>query len=222
MDDRIAYAAPVNMVSAYMQGGSYCENAPGLRLGISNLDIAATFAPKPLLLISATGDWTSHVPREEYPAIKRIYDLYGASEKLTEHQVDAPHNYNQETRQHVYRFLDQQAFGRADDSKEKSAPIEKLGDMLALMNHPLPAHALDYDKSDWRTAVAAKCVMDTLEPLLAASEGMREALEMARPYLAECHKRDTSYYSTRVHQHQLEEALAAFDAATGKRSVAQL
>ena len=30
VDDRIAYAAPVNMVSAYMQGGSYCENAPGL------------------------------------------------------------------------------------------------------------------------------------------------------------------------------------------------
>ena len=67
VDDRIAYAAPVNMVSAYMQGGSYCENAPGLRLGISNLDIAATFAPKPMLLISATGDWTKHVPTGGVP-----------------------------------------------------------------------------------------------------------------------------------------------------------
>ena len=158
VDERIAYAAPVNMVSAYMQGGSYCENAPGLRLGISNLDIAAAFAPKPMLLISATGDWTKHVPDEEYPAIKRIYGLYGADDKLTQHQVDAPHNYNQQTREHVYRFLDQQAFGRADDGKEKSAPVEKLGDMLALMNHALPAHALTYDRffADWQRVAQAQ------------------------------------------------------------------
>ena len=152
VDDRIAYAAPVNMVSAYMQGGSYCENAPGLRLGISNLDIAAAFAPKAMLLVSATGDWTKNVPNEEYPAIRRIYDLYGAGERLTQVQVDAPHNYNQLTREAVYRFLDQQAFGRADDGKEKSAPIEKLGDMLALMGRTLPGHAVDYDGlfADWR------------------------------------------------------------------------
>ncbi len=74
-DDRITYVASVNMVSAYMQGGSYCENADGLRAGLSNLDIAASIAPRPMLLVSATGDWTSHVPKEEYPAIERIYDL---------------------------------------------------------------------------------------------------------------------------------------------------
>lgn len=158
VDDRIAYAAPVNMVSAYMQGGSYCENAPGLRIGISNLDIAAAFAPKPMLLMSATGDWTKNVPKEEYPAIKRIYDVYGASDQLSVAQVDAPHNYNQTTREAVYRFLDQQAFGRADDGKEKSAPVEKLGDMLALMGRSLPAHALDYDGvfADWRRVTSAQ------------------------------------------------------------------
>jgi dienelactone hydrolase len=158
VDDRIAYAAPVNMVSAYMQGGSWCENAPGLRLGLSNLDIAASFAPKPLLLISATGDWTKRVPQEEYPAIKRIYDLYSAGDKLTQHQVDAPHNYNQQTREHVYRFLDQQAFGRTDDGKERSAPVERLGDMLALMGRTLPAHAVNYDGlfADWRRVATAQ------------------------------------------------------------------
>ncbi len=158
VDDRIAYAAPVNMVSAHMQGGSYCENAPGLRLGISNLDIAAAFAPKPMLLVSATGDWTKNVPKEEYPAIRRIYDLYGSADRLSQVQVDAPHNYNQTTREAVYRFLDQQAFGRADDGKERSAPIEKLGDMLALMGRTLPGNALDYDAlfADWRRATAAQ------------------------------------------------------------------
>ena len=166
------------MVSAYMQGGSYCENAPGLRLGISNLDIAAAFAPKPMLLISATGDWTKHVPKEEYPAIKRIYDLYGAGDRLTEHQVDAPHNYNQQTREHVYRFLDQQAFGRADDGKEKSAPIEKLGDMLALMNHPLPAHALTYDGffADWQRVARAQA--DATTDLAALRARLARAVAM--------------------------------------------
>ncbi len=168
VDDRIAYAAPVNMVSAYMQGGSYCENAPGLRDGISNLDIAAAFAPKPMLLVSATGDWTKNVPGEEYPAVKRIYELLGAGERLSHVQIDAPHNYNQATREAVYRFLDTQAFGKADDGKERSAPIEKLGDMLALMGQPLPAGALDYDGlfDAWRRAASAQADATTDVDLL--------------------------------------------------------
>jgi len=163
VDDRIAYAAPVNMVSAYMQGGSYCENAPGLRLGISNLDIAAAFAPKPLLLTSATGDWTKRVPTEEFPSIKRIYDLYGAGDKVSTMQADAPHNYNQETREAVYRFLDTQAFGRHDEGKEKSAPIERLGDMLALMGRERPANAVDFEGlfADWRRSATGQAAATT-------------------------------------------------------------
>jgi hypothetical protein len=178
VDDRIAYAAPVNMVSAYMQGGSYCENAPGLRLGISNLDIAAAFAPKPMLLTSATGDWTKHVPNEEYPAIKRIYGLYGAGDRLSHIQIDAPHNYNQLTREAVYRFLDQQAFGRADDGKETSAPVEKLGDMLALMGKSLPSHAVDYDGlfADWRRVTTAQA--DTTQDLAALRSRLRHILAL--------------------------------------------
>ncbi|HTV03119.1 MAG TPA: acetylxylan esterase, partial [Luteitalea sp.] len=158
VDDRIAYAAPVNMVSAYMQGGSYCENAPGLRIGLSNLDIAASFAPKPMLLTSATGDWTKHVPQEEFPAIRTIYGLFGAADRISQTQVDAPHNYNQQTREAVYRFLDTQAFGKTDDGKERSAPIERLGDMLAMMERARPANALDYDGlfADWRRVTTAQ------------------------------------------------------------------
>ena len=101
------------------------------------------------------------------------------SDKLTEHQVDAPHNYNQQTREHVYRFLDQQAFGRADDGKEKSAPIEKLGDMLALMNHPLPAHALNYDGlfADWQRVARAQA--DATEDLAVLRARLARALAHA-------------------------------------------
>ena len=59
VDRRIAVSVPVNMISLHMQGGCLCENPPGLRLETTNLEIAATIAPRPLLMISATGDWTN-------------------------------------------------------------------------------------------------------------------------------------------------------------------
>ena len=77
VDDRLAAAAPVCMVSAYMQGGCLCENAPALRFDTNNVDIGATIAPKPLLLVSSAQDWTAHTPQIEYPAIRKIYDIRG-------------------------------------------------------------------------------------------------------------------------------------------------
>src|ERR1035438_5836151 len=83
-------AAPVNMVSFIMQGGCQCENAPGLRIGTSNVEIAAMMAPRPMLLVSATGDWTRNVPREEYPAIRSIYELYKQPDNVTGVQIGLP------------------------------------------------------------------------------------------------------------------------------------
>ena len=114
VDDRIQFASPVNMVSAIMQGGDLCENAPGLRLNTSNVEIAAMFAPKPMLLVSATGDWTHNVPKEEYPAIRKIYDLYGKGDQVEVIQIDAPHNFNKLSREAVYRFFAKQNPGLSD------------------------------------------------------------------------------------------------------------
>ena len=101
VDDRLFAAAPVCMVSAYMQGGCLCENAPALRFDTNNVDIGATIAPKPLLLVSSTQDWTAHTPEVEYPAIRKIYDLYEAGDRVEEVQIDAPHGYNKEMREAV-------------------------------------------------------------------------------------------------------------------------
>ena len=46
VDDRLAAQAPVVMVSHTMQGGCLCENAPGLRVEYSNMEIAAAAAPR--------------------------------------------------------------------------------------------------------------------------------------------------------------------------------
>ena len=47
IEDRLAVQAPIVMVSHTMQGGCLCENAPGLRIDYSNMEIAAVPAPRP-------------------------------------------------------------------------------------------------------------------------------------------------------------------------------
>ena len=47
VDSRVKVAVPVNMISLHMQGGCLCENPPGLRLDTTNVEIAATIAPRP-------------------------------------------------------------------------------------------------------------------------------------------------------------------------------
>ncbi len=145
VDDRIQFESPVNMVSAIMQGGDLCENAPGLRLNTSNVEIAAMFAPKPMLLVSATGDWTHNVPKEEYPAIKSIYDLYGNGDQVEVVQIDQVHNFSQPSREAVYRFLTKQNPGLSDPSEltEHDIAVPMLQELVALSNRALPPNALD-------------------------------------------------------------------------------
>ena len=105
IDDRVSVAAPVNMISSTMQGGCICENAPLLRIGTNNMDIGALFAPKPLLMVSATGDWTTKTPQVEFPMIRGVYELFGAADRVANVHVDAPHNYNKASREAMYKFF---------------------------------------------------------------------------------------------------------------------
>jgi len=147
VDDRIQFAAPVNMVSAIMQGGDLCENAPGLRLNTSNVEIAALFAPKPMLLVSATGDWTHNVPQEEFPAIQRIYALYGKADQVEVVQFHAEHNFNRQSREAVYQFFAKHNPGLSDlrELIEHDIDIPMVQDLEVLTNRILPAGALDLD-----------------------------------------------------------------------------
>lgn len=144
VDDRIAASAPVNMVSGIMQGGCICENAPGLRIGTNNIEIAALFAPKPQRLIAATGDWTRNVPKEELPAIRGVYQLYGKADLVDAVQFDSPHNYHQQSREAVYEFFRKSLMPEAAPFKERGVTVEKLQDMLVWHGRALPAHAKDF------------------------------------------------------------------------------
>ncbi len=145
VDDRVQFASPVNMISSFMQGGDLCENAPGLRINTSNVEIAAMFAPKPMLVVSDTTDWTRNVPREEYPAIKRIYDLYGKGDQVSVVQIEAVHNFNQQSREAVYKFFAQVNPGVSDPKEltEHNITVPMLQEMMALSDRALPAGAVD-------------------------------------------------------------------------------
>ena len=121
IDDRVQVSVPVNMVSSTMQGGCNCENAPGLRVGTDNVEVASVFAPKPQLFVSCTGDWTSKVPLEEGPAAKKVYELYGKPENLQWVQFNYGHNYNVESREAMYAFFKKHLRGEVG---ERERPLE--------------------------------------------------------------------------------------------------
>lgn len=148
VDDRVKVAAPVNMISHTMQGGCRCENLPGLRIDTNNVEIGAMMAPRPLLMVSATGDWTKDTPDVEFPAIRSIYKLFGAEDKVECIRIDAPHNYNKESREAVYSF-----FGKWLPNKPLSQPVpeqpfevEKNEDLLVFPDGKLPDGALTQDE----------------------------------------------------------------------------
>jgi dienelactone hydrolase len=144
VDNRVRVAAPVNMISLLMQGGCLCENLPGLRLDTTNVEIAATIAPRPLLMVSATGDWSHDTMQAEYPAIKKIYDLLGEGSRVHAVQFEAPHNYNRDSREAVYAWMARWLQQAPADVKrtEKSFEPDPLPDLLVFHQRPLPANAV--------------------------------------------------------------------------------
>jgi len=147
VDDRVKVAAPVNMISAHFQGGCWCENAPGLRFNTNNVEFGAMMAPRPLLLVSATGDWTDETPRVEYPAIRSIYKLFGAEDKVHYVQIDAGHNYNKASREAVYAWFAKWLLNKSDVKEVREEPftVEKDEDLLVFANHARPRNALNHE-----------------------------------------------------------------------------
>ncbi|MBO0858606.1 MAG: acetylxylan esterase, partial [Chloracidobacterium sp.] len=145
VDERVKLSAPVNMVSFLMQGGDVCENAPNLRIDTNNVEIASLTAPRPMMLVSATGDWTKNMMTSEYPAIRGVYKLFGAEDKLTAIQMDAPHNYNQPSREAVYGWFAHWFLGRAETTpiKERGNAVASINDLLVFAGRPRPENELN-------------------------------------------------------------------------------
>ena len=110
VDPRIDASVPVVMVSTHFYGGCVCESGMPIHKSAdhetNNVEIAASIAPKPLLIISDGEDWTKNVPQVEFPYMQRVYELTGAKENVENaHFAEEGHDYGPSKRAAMYRFL---------------------------------------------------------------------------------------------------------------------
>lgn len=133
LDDRVTASAPVVHLASHFDGGCPCESGKPVQLsagGTCEPELAAVMAPKPMLIVSDGGDWTSSVPALEFPYLQRIYDFYGAKDKVRNvHLPKERHDFGKNKRQAVYDFfIDVFSLDRTmlDESKIEIEPDEQL------------------------------------------------------------------------------------------------
>ena len=165
VDDRVSVAVPVNMISLTMQGGCLCENMPGLRLDTNNVEIAAAFAPRPMLMVSATGDWTAETMEREFPAVRSAYALFGAEEKVDAVRFTAEHNYNKDSREAMYAWMARWMQNAPAGVKrpEKSFTPDPITDLLVFYGRPRPPQAVTPEQLTAQWIDAAKAQLATTD-----------------------------------------------------------
>jgi hypothetical protein len=167
LDQRVTIAAPVVMVSDYFQGGCACENAAGLRHGTDNIEFAALTAPRPLILVGATGDWTKNTMDRVLPAIRGVYSLVGSRDRVSAQIFDFPHNYNQTSRNAVYAAMSRWLF-RIDDparTNEGEQKLEKPEDLWTFnKEHPAPPDRKTPEQLEAYLIAALQKMLDDLAP----------------------------------------------------------
>ena len=150
-DERVTAAFPAVMVSTSMQGGCVCENCAYLRVGTTNIELAALIAPRPLGMTGAK-DWTIDLLTKGLPELKAIYKMYGVPDNVmakipirADKEEPFPHNYNQPSREVMYNFFNKHfklgVKGPITEKPFKAVDPKQLSVYDA--EHPLPKDAMN-------------------------------------------------------------------------------
>ncbi len=137
LEPRLACAAPVKMVSSVMQGGCVCENAPLLRLFAGNPEIVALTAPRLLMLISDSGDWTRDNPAVVVPYLQHVYALHNAETALTHAHYEEGHQWGSAPREAYYQWL-ARLWGLSRTPQDPTLNWESLLPALRVWDDELP------------------------------------------------------------------------------------
>lgn len=138
IDDRFTASCPTVNLASHFDGGCPCESGQPIQLacgGTCNAEIAATFAPKPMMVISDGGDWTASVPELEYPYLQRVYGFYDAQDKVMNvHLPTEKHDFGPNKRQAVYDFFIKVFNLDASKLDEDKVTIEPKENMMIKIN----------------------------------------------------------------------------------------
>jgi tRNA A37 N6-isopentenylltransferase MiaA len=148
LDDRFTAACPTVNLASHFDGGCPCESGMPTMLacgGTCNPELMATFAPKPVRVISDGKDWTASVPELEFPYLQRFWEFYKADSKLTNvHLLTEGHDFGVNKRKAVYEFFIP-TFGldasKLDESKVTIEP-EVVMHSFGEKGEKMPANAI--------------------------------------------------------------------------------
>jgi hypothetical protein len=95
-------------------------------------------------MVSATGDWTAKTMESEFPAVRALYTLVDAGERVHAVRVQAEHNYNRESREAMYAWMGRWLqHAPADERRpERAFTPDPLNDLLVFHDRALPAGSL--------------------------------------------------------------------------------
>ncbi len=149
IDPRPIVDFPQGMVSTSMQGGCTCENCCLLRVGTSNVELAALFAPRPQGM-TAANDWTKEMMTKGFPELQRLYAMLGAKDNvMCEPQLHFPHNYNYVTRALMYSWFNKHLkLGLEEPIVEQDyKPLTPAEWTVWDAEHPAPKGGEDFERS---------------------------------------------------------------------------
>lgn len=161
VDERPAVSFPAVMVSTGMQGGCTCENADYLRVGTSNVEVAALFAPRPLGM-TAADDWTRTMPEDGYPALQQHYAMLGVPDRVKLFPfLQFGHNYNAVSRTAMYGWMNEHlGLGWPGPVIEQDfVPLTREEASVWTSAHPAPKGGEAHERAVtgwWRSDAAAR------------------------------------------------------------------